>query len=181
MNLKNFFSIVLLCVCLVFIGCSSDKSAEKKQQEQTDKLMDEVNSQIGMPNIVNFQQKKLMKMIFELCDKEELQCYLYIFSAYLGKFIYIDKCIGYGLPFAAQYTNPLKAKRCDMGSHYNDFVLPQADPNMLYMPTSSSATWLIMKDKKNEKIRVGYWEPEIVVLPFVLDDRLVLNKEMNGK
>jgi len=47
-------------------------------------------------------------------------------------------------------------------------VLPQADPNGLFMPTSSSATWLMMIDPETNKPRPVYIEPEIVVSPFPL-------------
>lgn len=47
-------------------------------------------------------------------------------------------------------------------------ILPQADPNGLFMPTSSSVTWLIMIDPKTNEPRPVYIEPEIVVGPFPL-------------
>jgi hypothetical protein len=36
------------------------------------------------------------------------------------------------------------------------------------MPTSSSATWIMMIDPKDNKPKVVYFEPEIVVSPFPL-------------
>jgi len=47
-------------------------------------------------------------------------------------------------------------------------TLPQADPNGLFMPTSSSATWLMMIDPETNKPRPVYIEPEIIVSPFRL-------------
>ncbi len=47
-------------------------------------------------------------------------------------------------------------------------IIPQADPNGLYMPTSSSATWLILIDPVTKKARPAYFEPEIVVSAFKL-------------
>ena len=108
-----------------------------------------------------------MKLIYEQADREDLICYAYLVNLE-GKLIFIGKTIGYGVPFSAQYTNPMKAE--DVGtttSGYHYQTLPQADPNGLYMPTSSSATWLLMLDKNN-KPRVVYVEPEIIVSPFPL-------------
>ena len=69
------------------------------------------------------------------------------------------------LLFSAQYINPMKKQYiCSCSS----VVLPQADPNGLYMPTSSLATWLLMIDPKTNKPRPVYIEPEIVVSPFSL-------------
>ena len=47
-------------------------------------------------------------------------------------------------------------------------VVPQADPNGLFMPTGLSATWLMMIDPKTHEPRPVYIEPEIIVSPFPL-------------
>ena len=105
-------------------------------------------------------------MILELCDREDLVAYAYIKSDYHGKLCFIGKCIGYGIPFSAQYTNPEKPIG---GTAYHDSAtIPQQDPNGLFMPTSSSATWLMMIDPKTDEPRPVYIEPEIVVSPFPL-------------
>ena len=162
--------LIILSLCIMFFvvtgsNSCSNNSTDKKQASQTETLMAEANRQIGMPNIVNFQQKKLMKMIMELCDREDLITYAYIKSDYQGKLFFIGKCIGYGIPFSAQYTNPEKMVWPDS---FQTPILPQPDPNGLFMPTSSSATWLMMIDPKTNKPRPVYIEPEIVVSPFPL-------------
>lgn len=162
--MKRIF--IILSISLLLVACGEyERSADYKQSQQTEKLMTEVNNQIGMPNIVNFQQKKLMKMIYELCDKEDLICYAYIKSDYTGKLVYIGKCIGYGIPFSAQYSNPEVLKY--INTCYEK--IPQPEPNGLFMPVSSSATWLIMINPKTNKPQPVYLEPEIVVSPFELN------------
>ena len=162
--------IVLLALLAVFFSCYEEgtgQGADKAEAEQTAQLMEEAHRQIGLPNIVNFQQRKTYKMIQEECDKENLICYAYIKSEYTGRLIYIGKCIGYGVPFSAQYTNPQRriGTACECG-----YMLPQADPNGLFMPTSSSATWLMMIDPKDNKPRPVYIEQEILVSPFKLTE-----------
>jgi len=165
--------VVLILVLSVFFGGCMDQTAttDDKQKAATEKLMAESQRQSGLPNITNFQQKKLMKMVYELCDKEDLICYAYLKSDYSGKLVFIGKCIGFGIPFSAQYTNPSKYTRVSAGSGavWSAVVMPQADPNGLFMPTSSSATWLMMIDPKTKEPRPAYFEPEIVVSPFRLD------------
>jgi hypothetical protein len=166
----SMFSLVLIVMILGFSGGCYEETADSKQAEETRKLMTEANNQVGMPNIVNFQQKKLMKSIYELCDKEDLICYAYIKSDYQGKLIFIGKCIGYGIPFSAQYSNPSTYSRVRVGEGHGfaHEVMPQPEPNGLFMPTSSSATWLMLIDPKTSKPRPAYFEPEIVVSPFPL-------------
>lgn len=170
--MKNM--ILILVALLSACDSSSKKNADAIQTEQTMQAMEEAQRQVGMPNIVNFQQRKLMKMIQEECDRENLICYAYIKSDYSGKLIFIGKCIGYGVPFSAQYTNPERIVEADhqlgkVVSGYHFMTLPQPDPNGLFMPTSSSATWLLMIDPDTNKPRPVYIEPEIVVSPFPLN------------
>lgn len=167
--------IAILILVLLLNGCSkSNPNADAIQQQQTEIAMGEAQRQVGMPNIVNFQQRKLMKLIYELCDKEDLITYAYIKSDYQGKLFFIGKCIGYGIPFSAQFTNPERVVQGDQQLGYDlagmNFVMsiPQADPNGLFMPTSSSATWLMMIDSETNEPRPVYIEPEIVVSPFPL-------------
>lgn len=160
--------MVLLVGCILVAGCAKENdSADSKQQVQTEQLSAEAQRQVGMPNIINFQQRKLMKMIYELCDNENLVCYAYIKSDYHGKLVFIGKCIGFGIPFSAQFTNPERPYNRHRSSEPN-ITLPQPDPNGLFMPTASSATWLMMIDPKTKKPRPVYLEPEIVVSPFPL-------------
>ena len=160
--------LVLMGVVLVFgmgqSGCG-EPSADRIQSEQTEKLMTELNRQVGLPNIANFQQKKLMKMIYELNDKEDLIAYAYLQSAYTGKLVYLGRCLGFGVPFSAQYTNPEVYKRVRSQTWE---IMPQADPNGLFMPSASSATWLMMLDPETNEPRPVYFEPTIVVSPFKL-------------
>ena len=159
-------TVILVLGMFVIVGCDYQSSADKKQRKQTEEMMLEIGRQVGMPNIVNFQQKKLMKMVLELCDQENLITYAYIKSDYHGKLYFIGKCIGYGIPFSAQYTNP--EKPISRSTYHDSNTIPQPDPNGLFMPTSSSATWLMMIDPKTNKPRPVYFEPEIVVSAFPL-------------
>ena len=156
---------IFLMILTIFIvtGCNVE-SSDKQLKRQTEEYMKEANAKIGMPAIKNFQERKLAKMIFELRDQEGLICYAYIVAKNTGKLIYLGKCIGYGLPYSVQYTNPLKVEYNDG----TDSPMPQADPNGLFMPQGLSATWIMLIDPKTNKPRPVYVEPEIIVSPFML-------------
>jgi len=168
---KMFVILMFASFVAILTSCepnanASDKTLAQKQEQ----LMAEANAQVGMPAIVNFQERKLMKMIIELRDQENLICYAYIKSDYNGKLIFIGKCLGFGLPYSVQYTNPIKT--VSKGG-YGIEQLPQADPNGLFMPTGLSATWLMMLDSDGEPHPV-YVEPEIIVSPFPLNQSIIL-------
>lgn len=144
-------------------GCDREKaSADALQAQQTKQSMAEAQRQVGMPAITNFQEKRLAKLIFELRDQENLPTHAYIVNL-KGELIYLGRCVGFGLPYSTQYTNPERQVRWYKQFH----TLPQPDPNGLFTPTGLSATWLMMVDDKGEA-RPVYVEPEIIVSPFPL-------------
>jgi len=145
------------------LGCevSSNQQLAVKQEQ----LMKEANAQVGMPGIKNFQERKMMKMILELRDQENLVCYAYIVPEMTGKPVLLDKCIGYGLPYATQHTNPEKTYSSYSGGYE---ILPQADPNGLFMPASADGTRLLVIDPNTNKPRPVYIEPKVLVSPFKL-------------
>jgi len=159
-----FFSLIYLTLSFT-MGCV-ENSSDEKLRIQTEDSMKEMNAQIGMPAIKNFQERKLAKMIFELRDQENLICYAYIVNQMKGELVFIGKCLGFGLPYSVQYTNPMK-RRSRLS---NAPPIPQADPNGLFMPNGLSATWLMMVDRTTGETRPVYIEPQIIVSPFPLHD-----------
>ena len=167
--------LILLIIPFLLMGClkQNPKSIDAVLTKQSEKAMREANAQIGMPAIKNFQERKLAKMIFELRDQENLITYAYIVNRMTGELVFIGKCIGFGLPYSVQYTNPEKIiSRNREHSHWyagdSPQTIPQADPNGLFMPEGLSATWLMMIDPTTKEPRPVYVEPQIIVSPFRL-------------
>lgn len=138
------------------------QSAEKQQAEATKKLTAEASRQIGMPDIVNFQERRLAKQILEMRDSE-IATHTYIKNDMQGCLVYLGASVGYGLPYAVQFTNP---ERKVFGTNGGSISLPQADPNGLYMPDSLTATWVILYDPETKKTAPVYVESELTVSPF---------------
>jgi len=160
-----FFAIVMSsCTTQV-----KQPSADQQLEKQTEQAMQEANRETGYPAITNFQEKKTMKYIYELRDQENLVCYAYFFNTLDGKLgDYIGKCIGYGLPYSTQFSNPEKLKTGGYSSSYWAVGMPQPEPNGLFMPEGLSATWLLLIDPESGDPRPVYIEPEIIVSPFKL-------------
>ena len=158
--------LFLMLITFFVLGCDDSKDSNKELSNKQEQIMQEANRQVGMPAIVNFQQRKLMKTIIELCDQENLVCYAYLWNEFNGKLVFIGKCIGYGLPYSTQYTNPEKTVE---GRTQGEFTtVPQADPNGLFMPQAAEATWIMLIDKNGIPHPV-YVEPKIIISPFELD------------
>ena len=178
----NMIALIAV-VAIMFMSTScweSEKSADRIQTLQSETMFEEAQRQIGMPNIVNWMQRKTLRDIYEICDRENLILYAYLFNPFQGKLLYLGRCLGYGIPFSAQFTNPEKVVQGDHELGYDlagrvnhPMKKPQADPNGLFMPTSSSATWVILLDKNNEPM-VLYVEPNLVVSPAPMPSWLVI-------
>ena len=168
---KVTVTILMALFSLLLMGAGDcgggDSKSDLDLKEKQEQIMLEANAQVGMPAIKNFQERKLMKMILELRDQENLMCYAYLFSEQTGKLIYIGRCVGFGLPYATQYTSPNKKVNGTQCS----IAMPQADPNGLFMPSSAEGTWLMMVNPKTGQPSPCYFEPRVVVSPFSFEEQ----------
>lgn len=155
--------LLLIPMLFLLTACPETDNAEKRQAEQTRALLGEADRQIGMPLITNFTEKKFAKHILELRDKS-IATHTYVQNKMQGCFIYLGTSLGYGLPYAVQFTNPEKK-----GKWVESPNLPQADPNGLYMPDSLSATWVLLYSKEADKAQPVYVEQELLISPFKLE------------
>lgn len=122
-----------------------------------------------MPAIKNFRERKMLKDILELRDQTGLVTYTYLYNEMTGKLIFFGETIGYGIPYATQYTNPQKVAERYLGGQAAAYaIIPQADPNGLFSPAAAEGTWILMKDPNGKDVRPVYVEPRVIVSPFKL-------------
>lgn len=152
-----------LLLCLAFVSCDAPaKSSDQIDRERQEQLSKESSMQVGMPAIVNFQEKRILKDIIELRDKQ-ISTFTYVMDMN-GKLHKVCTSVGYGIPAATQFTNPQR-----MVTGYQSLApLPQADPNGLFSPNSADGTWVLCVNPKTGKTAPVYMEPRIIVSPFEL-------------
>jgi len=162
--------ILFAIMAMVFIvGCIEERvSSDSIQRQQQEKILAEGTAQTGMPAIKNFRERKLLKDIFELRDQSGLVTYTYLWNEMHGKKVFFCDSIGYGIPYATQYTNPQKI--ADSGHQYGYAILPQADPNGLFSPASADGTWIMCKNPHGNDVKPVFVEPRIIVSPFKLPE-----------
>lgn len=163
--------IAAILPIVLLAGCDFQPGADQVQARQQEKLAQEATAQTGMPAIKNFRERKMLKEILELRDQANLITYTYIVSEINGKLRYLGQTVGYGIPYATQYTNPQKVAYAS--SSVGVATLPQADPNALFSPSSADGTWILMKDPNSDKVTPVYIEPRIIVSQFRLPDSLL--------
>lgn len=139
---------------------------EKAQQEQS--TMRAVQS-VGMPAITEYQEKRTLKNILELRDKAVATVtYTQDLNAKLHK---LCDSIGFGIPYATQYTNPERIARSqELPYGQSNLTLPQADPNGLYSPPAAEGTWVMCLNPKTKEMAATYVEPRIIVSTFPLTE-----------
>ncbi|MEK9151293.1 MAG: hypothetical protein AAB547_01535 [Patescibacteria group bacterium] len=147
----------------MLVSCDWRPTSDDTQRAQQEKMLQEGTAQVGMPAIKNFRERKLLKDILELRDQQGLVTYTYVWNEMQGKLVFFCDSIGYGIPYATQFTNPQKVE------NYNrSITLPQADPNGLFSPASAEGTWVMCKNPNGKEVRPIYVEPRIIVSPFKL-------------
>lgn len=153
--------LTLSILLLAAIGCGPP-SSDQVQEGQQEAILKEATAAVGMPNIKNFRERRLMKDILELRDQDGLSTYTYVFNEMTGELRFFCDSVGYAIPYATQFTNPEKQT-------VNGNTIPQADPNGLFSPASAEGSWVMCKDPNGDDVRPVYVEPRLVTSPFRLE------------
>jgi len=153
----------VLALSTLLAACDQQPTSTQIERRKQEELSMQAVTQVGMPAITNFAEKRMMKDIMELRDQNvATTTYLVGMNNQLTK---VCNSIGYGLPYATQYTNP---QRVSGDGTHGYVTLPQADPNGLYSPASADGTWVLCVDKKDGKAKPVFIEPRIIVSPIDL-------------
>ena len=155
--------LTVLLAATALTGCDEPvPSSDKKMNLAQEQMASEAVMQVGMPAIVNFQEKRMAKSILEARDRT-IATTTYIVAENSGQLFKLCDSVGYGLPYSTQFTNPMKTI-----SSYDRWAvaIPQADPNGLFSPSAADATWIFCLDPETKKDKPVYVEPRVIVSPF---------------
>lgn len=165
---KYLYPLLLAFVVLPLCACSSEDTSigDRKQVAAQQQLTDNAAQQVGMPGVTSFTEKKIMRRLYEMRDKN-IATYTYIVDMN-GKLHHVCDSMGYGLPYGTQFTSPERPAYAYETHESGNVTLPQAEPNGLYMPSSAEGTWVICASTKGEFTPM-YLEPRVIVSPFRLN------------
>jgi hypothetical protein len=147
-------------------GCNAQTTGEQRERQQTNQLMDAMSSAVGMPAITRFREKRMLKRLYEDRDNPNLATYTYI-TDLNGHFHLVCQSLGYGIPYATQYSSPHKPY---WPATNTIAMADQAEPNGLYPPAAAEGTWVECLDPtgKTSEAKPVYVEPKITVTPWPL-------------
>lgn len=162
-------AIIALAAALILAGCDpATPSSDQKMGQAQERLSSEAASAVGMPAIVNWQEKRMAKSIFEARDKT-IATTTYVLAENTGQMFKLCNSVGYGLPYSTQFTNPMKTVWYEgFKTGAAGVTVPQADPNGLFSPASADATWVFCLDPETKRDKPVYVEPKVIVSPFPL-------------
>lgn len=183
------FSILSLSGC----GYTATQSADSKIAQQQEQNLTEGDAQVPPPNIVNWNEKRMAKLIQEKRDTPNLATWTYT-KNFDGKYTFVCESISYGLPYNTRTNNPqhyeFLTTRTGVnnggsagGGYWTDgsgnrvwgehAVVAQAEPNGLFIPDSAKGTWNLCRDPKTGKPDVTYQEEDVSVFPYRLPSEMV--------
>lgn len=164
--MKAIITLAAISGALALTACGPmPVSADQAAAHQTEQLAQQAQTQVGVARVRNFFEKRLANQIIEARDNPNLSTFAYV-QGLDGRLICLGEAIGYGLPYSAQTTNPSKIAN-EKGYEGSDTVMPQQEPNGLFMPESAAATWVMLIDEKGVAAPV-YIEGDVTVSPFKL-------------
>ena len=152
--------IVVANVIVWFLFVANQSTSDQLQHTQQEELLRAADVAIGMPVLVNFEERKMLKRILEIRDQViNTTTYIVDMNSHPHK---ICDSIGYGFPLSTQFTNPAQNPRATV-------VISQAEPNGLFSSPTSEGTWISCVDPANKhNIQGVYVEPRVIVSPFPL-------------
>mgnify|MGYP003386428240 CR=1 FL=1 len=170
--LKIQFLSLGLPLLILLAGCNypAPPTADQRQAAAQAQSLDAADREIGLPRIVNFAQRKLLKNSYEDMDQTTLT---YVYTQALdGRFICLGQALGYGVMGGTQFTAPDKPEL--LGNvERGIYARPQAEPNGLFTPSSGAATIVNLINPLNGEAHTALVEPDVVTLPFKLPPSVV--------
>ena len=120
----------VIALSIATLSCDEVNATDRAQSLAQQQSLAQAHAAVGMPAIVNWQEKRMVKDIYELRDKA-ISTHSYIFNEMNGCLVYLGPSIGYGLPYATQYSAPETDifNTISTTVHHN---IPQAEPDGLY-------------------------------------------------
>lgn len=174
---KRYIAILLGTVMLTLAACSPQQGSNpgaEREAEATRTAMNASDREVGMPRMVNYAQKKLLKNAYEDMDQTTLT---YVYTQGIdGKFVCIGQALGYGVSLGTQFTASHYPQRIivpysdgQRPAGYGDiYEQDQPEPNGMYSPSSGDATIVDLINPRNGEAHTAVMEPHIVTVPFEL-------------
>jgi len=152
---------------LMFLLCSAENCDASDQREHADvERQQDVYTRMQPPPAFDWSLERHIMVELYRARNTAVTTYSYVISPYTGKILAFCPSLGYPIPATTQLTNPMKYA-------YQSATLPQAEPNGLYTPSDTHATWVMCLGPEG-KVEPAYWEHDVMTFTRPMT-------EVNGK
>ncbi len=159
--------LMMIPLLLLLAGCDALPTGDKDTTQKQQAITDQAKSQVGFPGVTKFTEKRIVKKLYELRDRN-IETYTYLRDMQ-GHLWHVCDSIGYPLPYGVQFTAPERPALYSETSEHGNLALPQPEPNGLFMPPTAEGTWIFCIDEnKPADPQPLYVEERVLVSPFKL-------------
>jgi hypothetical protein len=171
--LRRFLTIcaALSALCMLS-ACDDDTSGAARDTRATMTATEQGSVVVGYPAIINWAEKKNLRMIYELRDNPKLVTWSYTtdLNGKLHNACDGSNSVGYPIPYSTQFTAPkapvIRRAQYPSGAgagsgEWRTYEADQPEPNGLYMPTSAEATWVLCFNPDTKAIEATYIEDRV--------------------
>ena len=102
----RIWTLLILALGLTLASCAEPReNGATRETVATQQLQEQASVVVGMPGITLFQEKRLLKTIYELRDQANLVTYTYYLDLQGQRHkVCPTTSIGFPIPYATQYT-----------------------------------------------------------------------------
>ena len=165
----KFKSILVLALTLFLampaLAWFGSKSSDQEVAKDLEHMLKDGERSVPLPAITNWNERKMVQWLYEMRDDPDFTTYSYLFVPMTGEFVLLCRSVGFGINASIQMANPSKIVKAIQGQRH---IMPQAEPNGLFMPQGLAATYVMCLDEEKEEVKPVYVEPEVIVSPFPL-------------
>jgi hypothetical protein len=178
-----------LAFAALLAACSVNQSNDSKRAEQQEQSIADGQAQVPAPAIVNWNELRMFKTVMERRDQANLSTWTYTKNLD-GKYTFVCESIGFGIPYNTRSNNPQHYELVTthtgvsgMSNAWSDgqggyvwgehAIMPQAEPNGLFIPESAKGTWNTCLNPETGKATITYQEEDVAVFEYRLPDEMV--------
>jgi len=137
----------IIAATFALTACEETTTADQRAAQQQEDVAKRAQDEVGIYQPTNFTRKRLANRIGQMLDSPNLATISYA-QGLDGKLRCIGHTIGFPLPGATQTTSPQKWERIPTAVNAGVSLVPQAEPDQLFYPSSMDATWIVLVNSK---------------------------------
>ncbi len=169
---RLLLATVALAALTIQAGCVPEEtSAAARDTRATLQATEQGALTVGFPAVINWAEKRQLKIIYELRDTLKLMTYTYVtdLQGKLHNACPGSNSIGFPIPYATQFTapkaavarHPIYSDGSERSTEYRIFEADQPEPNGLFMPSSAEGTWVVCLNPETKELAPTYIEDRV--------------------